>query len=52
MEDLKIIEIGSGYTTLIYLKAKEQNQAEGLPDEIMYIKPFEMKKLGQKRKSK
>lgn len=48
----KIIEIGSGYSTLVCLKAIEQNKAEGHPTEMICIEPYEMKWLEQKKEIK
>lgn len=43
----KIIEIGSGYSTLICLKAAEKNKMEGFPVKIICIEPFEQKWLDE-----
>ena len=45
----KIIEIGSGYSTMVCLKAIEQNQLEGVSTELTCIEPFEMPFLNQEK---
>ena len=42
-----IIEIGSGYSTQICLKALEKNGAEGYPCKLVCIEPYEMPFLNQ-----
>jgi predicted O-methyltransferase YrrM len=43
----RIIEIGSGYSTMVCLRAIEQNQLEGVSTELTCIEPFEMPFLNQ-----
>ncbi len=38
----RIIEVGSGYSTMVCLKAMEQNKIEGIKTELTCIEPFEM----------
>ncbi len=45
----RIIEIGSGYSTILCLKAIEQNMAEGFSTELTCIEPFEMPFLNQEK---
>lgn len=44
-----IIEIGSGYSTMVCLKAIEQNQIDGFSTELTCIEPFEMPFLNQEK---
>jgi predicted O-methyltransferase YrrM len=45
----RIIEIGSGYSTMVCLKAIEQNLLEGDSTELTCIEPFEMPFLNQEK---
>lgn len=45
----RVIEIGSGYSTMVCLKAVEQNQVEGFSTELTCIEPFEMPFLNQEK---
>jgi len=44
----RIIEIGSGYTSLVALKAIEKNKASGVETMLTCIEPYEMKWLEDK----
>jgi hypothetical protein len=45
----KIIEVGSGFSTMVCLKAIEQNKIEGTKTELTCIEPFEMPFLNQEK---
>lgn len=45
----RIIEVGSGYSTMVCLKAMEQNKIEGIKTELTCIEPFEMPFLNQEK---
>lgn len=45
----KIIEVGSGYSTMVCLKTIEQNKLEGIQTELTCIEPFEMPFLNQEK---
>lgn len=45
----KIIEIGSGYTSLLALAAMEENNLQGATTSLTCIEPFEMKWLEEKK---
>ena len=49
VKPVRIIEIGSGYSTMVCLKAIEQNQLEGFSNELTCIEPFEMPFLNQEK---
>jgi predicted O-methyltransferase YrrM len=48
----RIIEVGSGYSTMVCLKAIEQNKIEGIKTELTCIEPFEMPFLNQEKNIK
>ena len=45
----RIIEVGSGFSTMVCLKAMEQNIQEGIQTELTCIEPFEMPFLNQEK---
>ncbi len=45
----RIIEVGSGYSTMVCLKAMKQNKIEGIKTELTCIEPFEMPFLNQEK---
>lgn len=45
----RIIEVGSGYCTMVCLKAIEQNILEDIQTELICIEPFEMPILNQEK---
>ena len=45
----RIIEIGSGYSTMVCFKSIEQNQVDGTSTELTCIEPFEMPFLNQEK---
>ncbi len=45
----RIIEVGSGYSTMVCLKAMDQNKIEGIKTELTCIEPFEMPFLNQEK---
>lgn len=45
----RIIEVGSGYSTMVCLKAMEQNTQEGIQTDLTCIEPFEMPFLNQEK---
>lgn len=45
----RIIEIGSGYSTMVCLKAIVQNKVDGIQTELTCIEPFEMPFLNQEK---
>lgn len=45
----RIIEIGSGYSTMLCLKAIDQNKLDGIQTDLTCIEPFEMPFLNQEK---
>jgi predicted O-methyltransferase YrrM len=45
----RIIEVGSGYSTMVCLKAMEQNKEDGIQTELTCIEPFEMPFLNEEK---
>jgi predicted O-methyltransferase YrrM len=45
----RIVEVGSGYSTMVCLNAIEQNQFEGTSTQLTCIEPFEMPFLNQEK---